>query len=323
MFLGAPMVTLVSGFVVANFVVALAVWQGVALRDLDVLASFGFALIGVTLFLVTVSVYTGVMPGFPTFYDLRWLQIVLVVSAVFIGVGLRSWWWVVILTTTSTTAMLGLEFWHALDAGRVQRMENWQLLAPAFTRAGTSGMFSSPPFSSRFGYHDIVALTFAAAGAIALAAAVGTAVGILIAPRSGSRHFATWSYFVVAGVAGYSVRDVDLFLPGSVLAVLAPSFLCGLLVRSRWSLAFVPLAALAGGLAYQGLMISDIGVFRYWSELNCHPGGMAFDLEHNSNCSIDDESFVIKITAIIALISAALGRLARFVVEILLDMFCG
>ena len=200
----------VAGFLVANIVVVLAVWR--AVRDFAirvVLASFGFALIGSTLFLVTVSVHSGVMPGFPTFYDLRWLQIVLLVSAVLIGVGLRSWWWVVILTTTSTTAMLGLEFWHALDAGRVQRMENWQYLAPAFTYAGSTGMFSSPPFRSEFGDRDIVALTFAATGAIALAAAVGTAVGKLIAPRSGSRQFATWSYLIVAGIAGYSVRDVD------------------------------------------------------------------------------------------------------------------
>ncbi len=314
MILFAPVVMFVSGFIVANVIVVFAVWQGVALRDLDVLASFGFALIWITLFLVTVSVKSGVMPGFPIFYDLRWLQIVLLGFAVLIGVGLRSWWWVVILTTTSITAMLGLEFWHALDAGHVQRMENWQYLAPAYTYSSKGGFFSSPySFSSEFGYHDILALTFAAAGAIALAAAVGTALGNLIAPRSGSRQFATWSYFVVAGFAGYSVRDVDFFLPGSVLAVMVPSFLCGLLVRTQWSLAFVPLAAIAGGLAYQGLMISDIGVFRYWSELNCHPGGLIFDFEHRSNCSIYDESNVIKVSAFLAMLSVALGRLVRFV----------
>jgi hypothetical protein len=316
MFLGAPMVALVSGFVVANLVVALAVWQGVALRDRDVLASFGFALICVTLILVTVSVYKGVMPGFPTFYDLRWMQIVLVVSAVLIGAGLRSWWWVVILTTSSTTALLGLEFWQTFDVGRIQRMQNWRSLAPAHKHVG---FMSSHPTINEFEFHDIAALTLAAAGVIALAAAAGTAVGIVIAPRSGSRQFATWSYFVVVGLAGYSVRDVDFFVPGSVLVVLASSFVCGIIVRTRWSLALVPLAALAGGLAYHGLMIADIGVFQYWSELTCRSREFLGPV----NCSIDDESLVIKITAMLAMISVALGRLARFFGEILLDMFRG
>ena len=322
-FIAAPVVIFVVGFLAANLVVVLAVWQGFTLRDRDVLASFGFALICTTLFLVTVSVHSGVMPGLPIFYDLRWLQIALLGIAVLVGVGLRSWWWVVMLTTMSTSAMLGLEFWYALDAGRVQRMENWQYLAPAFTYAGSTGMFSSPPFSSEFGDRDIVALTLAAAGAIALVGSVGTAAGIVIAPRSGARQFAAWFYLVVAGIAGYSFRNVDFWLPGSLLAVMATSFLCGLLVRTRWSLAFVPLAALAGSLAYQALMISDTGVFRYWSELNCRPGGMFLDFEHNNNCSIYDELNVIKVTVIFALIPAALGRLIRFLGEILLDMFRG
>src|SRR4051794_674838 len=116
-----PAVVFMTGFLVASIIVLFAAWRAVAIGDRLVFASCGFALIVSTLLLVTVSVHLGVMPGIPTFYDMRRLQIALVISAIIIGVGLRSWWWVVILTTTSTTAMLGLEFWYALDVGRVQR----------------------------------------------------------------------------------------------------------------------------------------------------------------------------------------------------------